>query len=170
MACGSCSGGACGSSGGVPAGCGNNGNCSSGGCGKLDVFDWLAGMESSAVNSVPLVEVRFKNTRKEYYRYGTSITPAVGDAIVVEASHGVDVGAVTLTGELVRVQLQRKNPKASINSVSRVIRIATQEDIDTWQAAQKREDETMVKARKAAAECRVCARRAWIFPIRAIRP
>ncbi len=155
MACGSCSGGACGSSGGVPAGCGNNGNCSSGGCGKLDVFDWLAGMESSAVNSVPLVEVRFKNTRKEYYRYGTSITPAVGDAIVVEASHGVDVGAVTLTGELVRVQLQRKNPKASINSVSRVIRIATQEDIDTWQAAQKREDETMVKARKAAAELKL---------------
>ncbi len=155
MGCGSCSSGACGSSGGTPAGCENNGNCSSGGCGKLDVFDWLAGMESSAVNSTPLVEVRFKNTRKEYYRYGTSITPSVGDIVMVEASHGTDVGAVTLTGELVRVQLTRKNPKTNINTLSRVIRIATQEDIDLWQEVQKKEDETMVKARKAAAELKL---------------
>ncbi|MAZ36183.1 MAG: hypothetical protein CL842_01880 [Crocinitomicaceae bacterium] len=155
MGCGSCSSGACGSSGGTPAGCENNGNCSSGGCGKLDVFDWLAGMESSAVNSTPLVEVRFKNTRKEYYRYGTSITTSVGDIVMVEASHGTDVGAVTLTGELVRVQLTRKNPKTNINTLSRVIRIATQEDIDLWQEVQKKEDETMVKARKAAAELKL---------------
>jgi len=155
MGCGSCSSGACGSSGGTPAGCENNGNCSSGGCGKLDVFDWLAGMESSAVNSTPLVEVRFKNTRKEYYRYGTSITPSVGDIVMVEASHGTDVGAVTPTGELVRVQLTRKNPKTNINTLSRVIRIATQEDIDLWQEVQKKEDETMVKARKAAAELKL---------------
>lgn len=150
MGCGSCSSGACGSSGGTPAGCENNGNCSSGGCGKLEVFDWLAGMESSAVNSTPLIEVRFKNTRKDYFRYGTSITPSVGDIVMVEASHGTDVGAVTLTGELVRVQLTRKNPKTNINSLSRVIRIATQEDIDLWQEVQKKENETMVSARKAA--------------------
>ncbi len=156
MACGSCSGVACGiASGGVPAGCGNNGHCKSGGCGKLDVFDWLAGMESTAINSAPLAEVRFKNTRKEYYRYGTSISPSVGDPVVVEASHGTDVGTVTLTGELVRVQLQKKNPKANINSLSRVIRLAKQEDIDLWQNAQKKEDETMVAARKMATELKL---------------
>lgn len=155
MACGSCSSGACGSSGGVPAGCGNNGNCSSGGCGKLEVFDWLAGMESSAVNATPLIEVRFKNTRKEYYRYGTSISPTVGDIVVVEASHGTDVGAVTLTGELVRVQLQKKNPKTNLNSLNRVIRIATQEDIDKWQDAQRKEESTMVQARKAATDLKL---------------
>lgn len=155
MGCGSCSSGACGSSGGTPDGCGNNGHCSSGGCGKLDVFDWLAGMESSSVNSTPLVEVRFKNTRKEYYRYGTSITPAVGDIVMVEASHGNDVGAVTLTGELVKVQLARKNPKTNINTLNRVIRIATQDDIDLWQKVQKKEDETMIRARKASAELKL---------------
>jgi len=79
----------------------------------------------------------------------------VGDIVMVEASHGTDVGAVTLTGELVRVQLTRKNPKTNINTLSRVIRIATQEDIDLWQEVQKKEDETMVKARKAAAELKL---------------
>jgi len=155
MGCGSCSSGACGSSGGTPAGCENNGNCSSGGCGKLEVFDWLAGMESSAVNSTPLIEVRFKNTRKEYYRYGTSITPSVGDIVMVEATHGTDVGAVTLTGELVKVQLTRKSPKTNINTLSRVIRIATQEDIDLWQEVQKKEDDTMVSARKSATDLKL---------------
>ncbi len=155
MACGSCSSGGCGSSSGIPAGCGNNGSCSSGGCGKLDVFDWLAGMESSAINAQPLVEVRFKNTRKEYYRCGTSITPAVGDALVVEASHGSDIGMVTLTGELVRIQLEKKSPKTNTNTLSRVIRQATQEDIDLWQSVQKKEEETMIKARKAASELKL---------------
>lgn len=155
MGCGSCSSGACGSSGGTPAGCENNGNCSSGGCGKLEVFDWLAGMESSAVNSTPLIEVRFKNTRKEYFRYGTSITPSVGDIVMVEAAHGTDVGAVTLTGELVKVQLTRKNSKTNVNTLSRVIRIATQQDIDLWQEVQKKENDTMVSARKSASDLKL---------------
>ena len=155
MGCGSCSSGACGSSGGTPAGCENNGNCSSGGCGKLEVFDWLAGMESSAVNSTPLIEVRFKNTRKEYFRYGTSITPSVGDIVMVEAAHGTDVGAVTLTGELVKVQLTRKNSKTNVNILSRVIRIATQQDIDLWQEVQKKENDTMVSARKSASDLKL---------------
>ena len=155
MGCGSCSSGGCGSSGGTPAGCENNGNCSSGGCGKLEVFDWLAGMESSAVNSTPLIEVRFKNTRKEYFRYGTSITPSVGDIVMVEAAHGTDVGAVTLTGELVKVQLTRKNSKTNVNTLSRVIRIATQQDIDLWQEVQKKENDTMVSARKSASDLKL---------------
>ena len=69
MGCGSCSGGACGS-GSVPSGCGNNGHCASGGCNKLDVFDWLADIRRPSLNEEDrIAEVRFKNTRKEFYRF-----------------------------------------------------------------------------------------------------
>lgn len=151
MACGSCSGGACGSSGGVPAGCGNNGHCSSGGCGKLDVFDWLAGMET-AVDYRPaqVAEVRFKNTRKDYFKYSNGVDLSVGDTVVVEASHGLDVGTVTLTGELVHVQLEKKAPKASLNSLNKIIRLTNQEDIDLWRKVQQKEHEVMIAARQSA--------------------
>lgn len=150
MGCGSCSSGACGT-GSIPNGCGNNGNCVSGGCNKLEVFDWLAGLSSPFQSEQDrIVEVRFKNTRKDFYRYQQDITPNEGDNVVVDSTFGKDVGTVSLTGELVKVQMKRKGIRAKYQQLPEVVRLANQEDIDSWQEAQKREQTTMIEARKIA--------------------
>ena len=104
MACSSCSSGR----GGLPAGCKNNGACGAGGCNKLPVFDWLANMQQpSGMASTNIVEVRFKNARKEFFKIGENTGLAVGDAVAVEASPGHDLGMVSMTGELVRLQMKK---------------------------------------------------------------
>ena len=148
MGCGSCSSGACGTS-STPAGCQSNGNCQTGGCNKLEVFDWLAGMELSSVQQERIVEVRFKSTRKEFFRFGTGFSPIIGDSVVVESAHGFDIGAVSLTGELVAVQMKRKNISQK-SQLLRVKTLATQAELDLWKTAQEKENDSMVQARKVA--------------------
>lgn len=148
MGCGSCSSGACGTS-STPAGCQSNGNCQTGGCNKLEVFDWLAGMELSSVQQERIVEVRFKSTRKEFFRFGTDFSPIIGDSVVVESAHGFDIGAVSLTGELVAVQMKRKNISQK-SQLLRVKTLATQAELDLWKTAQEKENDSMVQARKVA--------------------
>lgn len=104
MGCSSCSTG-----GGTPRGCQNNGTCSSGGCNKLGVFDWLANMTlPNGRSQYDIVEVRFKNSRKGFYRNAKNLSLNVGDIVVVEASPGKDVGVVSIVGELARIQVQKK--------------------------------------------------------------
>lgn len=148
MGCGNCSSGGCGTS-TTPAGCQSNGNCSTGGCNKMEVFDWLSGMELYSAQNERIVEVRFKNTRKEFFRFGDDLSPIIGDNVVVESSHGYDIGSVSLTGDLVAVQMKKKNisPKSQI---LRIKNIANQADIDLWLSAQEKEKESMVQARKVA--------------------
>ena len=99
MGCDSCS-----SAGGTPRGCKNNGTCSSGGCDKLGVFDWLANMTLPASQkSFDTVEVRFKNGRKTFYRNAKELPLQTGDVVITEASPGYDVGVVSIAGELVKV-------------------------------------------------------------------
>ncbi|MBD79683.1 MAG: hypothetical protein CL840_12260 [Crocinitomicaceae bacterium] len=150
MGCGNCSSGACGTS-TTPAGCKSNGNCNTGGCGKLDVFDWLSGMELSSVQHPSVAEIRFKNTRKDFYKYDQDMSPVVGDIVVVESSHGYDVGTVSLTGELVSVQMKKKKTSSGNQSL-RIKNLANQEDIDRWQKFQEKEENCMIQARKAAKE------------------
>ena len=148
MGCGNCSSGGCATS-TTPAGCQSNGNCSTGGCNKLEVFDWLSGMELSSVQNERIVEVRFKNTRKDFFRFNDDISPIIGDNVIVESSHGYDLGSVSLTGELVAVQMKKKN----ISTKSQLLHIknlAKQADIDLWQSAQEKEQDSMVQARKVA--------------------
>ena len=111
MGCTSCATGAD----GQPKGCRNNGACGSDGCNKLTVFDWLSNM-SLPDNIAPFkgVEVRFKNGRKHFYRNADGLTLAMGDVVAVEASPGHDIGVVTLTGELVRVQMKKKKEDNNI--------------------------------------------------------
>ncbi|MCB0480939.1 MAG: hypothetical protein KDC83_05870 [Flavobacteriales bacterium] len=155
MGCGSCSSGACGS-GSIPAGCGNNGHCATGGCNKLGVFDWLAGIQlPSQTEEDRIVEVQFKNTRKEYYRFESDVTLSAGDNVVVESSHGKDVGTVTLSGELVKTQMARKGLKPNYKNLLSVERLATQEDIDLWKKSRDKEQETMVKARQITAKLKL---------------
>src|SRR5438067_2430421 len=107
-----CSTGGCGTEkeGGLPAGCGStSGSCQSDSCNKLTVFDWLAGMQlPEDQKPFDVIEVRFKNSRKEFFKNTAGVPLSVGEVIAVEASPGHDLGVVSLTGELVRIQMKKK--------------------------------------------------------------
>ena len=146
MACASCT-----SSDGSPRGCKNNGTCGTDSCNKLTVFDWLANMQlPSGQTPYDLVEVRFKNSRKEYFRNTEGLPLKIGDIVATEAKSGHDIGQVTLTGELVRFQLKKKKVKEESETFSKIYRIANQNDIDKWQAARDREAEVQKRAREMA--------------------
>ncbi|HAW21376.1 MAG TPA: hypothetical protein DCX14_14435 [Flavobacteriales bacterium] len=147
MGCKNCGTGGCGTN-GTPAGCKSNGNCGTSGCNQLEVFDWLAGMKVSMSNEPQFVEVRFKSTRKEYYKNSDLLDVGVGEVVAVEAVTGFDVGVVSLTGELVRLQMRKYKIKPDSRDIRKLSRKATVEDIEKWQAAQAKERETLVKTRK----------------------
>jgi cell fate regulator YaaT (PSP1 superfamily) len=151
MACSSCSSGR----GGLPAGCKNNGACGAGGCTKLPVFDWLANMQQpSGMASNSIVEVRFKNSRKEFYKVGENTGLAVGDAVAVDASPGHDLGMVSMTGELVRLQM-KKLGNINEHQLKTIYRKANPTDIEKWQQAVDRETPTMLRARAIATELKL---------------
>ena len=150
MGCSSCSTG-----GGLPGGCKNNGACGTYGCNKLEVFDWLAGMElPQGQKPFDIVEVRFKNSRKAFYRNSSNLELFAGDVVAVDVSPGYDVGVVSLTGELVRIQLKRKDIKDNYE-IKKILRKASPEDITRWQDGRKLEQTTMMRARTIARELRL---------------
>jgi cell fate regulator YaaT (PSP1 superfamily) len=148
MACNSCSTG----KDGQPKGCKNNGTCGTDSCNKLTVFDWLANMSlPNGQDPFIGVEVRFKNGRKHYYKNTENLTLSIGDIVATQAKSGHDIGMVTLTGELVRVQMKRK--KVNLEDAENVLKIyrkASQKDIDIWSAARDKEEPMKVKARQFA--------------------
>jgi hypothetical protein len=93
---------------GKVAGCNNNGGCLTGGCNKMNVFDWLSNMEMPGTDKFNVVEVRFKNGRKDFYKNSERLDLTTGDAVIVEVQNGHHLGHVSLQGELVRLQLQKK--------------------------------------------------------------
>lgn len=147
MACTSCST----SDGGSPKGCKNNGTCGTDSCNKLTVFDWLSNM-SLPNGEAPFdcVEVRFKNGRKEFFRNTEKLTLSMGDIIATVASPGHDIGIVTLTGELVKIQMKKKGANYNGNEIPKIYRKASQKDIDIWSAAREREEPMKVRARELA--------------------
>ncbi len=153
MSCNSCSTG----KDGQPKGCKNNGTCGTDSCNKLTVFDWLSNM-SLPQGQEPFfgVEVRFKNGRKEFYKNTENLTLSIGDIVATQAAAGHDIGMVTLTGELVRIQMKRKN--ISINDEENVLKIyrkASQKDIDIWSEARDKEEPMKVKARQFAIDLKL---------------
>jgi cell fate regulator YaaT (PSP1 superfamily) len=153
MSCNSCGT----SENGLPKGCNNNGACGSGGCNtKLTVFDWLANMEFPGMGKpFDIVEVRFKNSRKEFYKLEPDMEFFKGDLVAVEASPGHDIGVVSLTGDLVKLQMKKKNVRADSPEVKKVYRKAKQMDIDKWQSARELEEKTMYKARTIAVQLKL---------------
>jgi cell fate regulator YaaT (PSP1 superfamily) len=146
MGCASCSSG-----GGTPKGCKNNGTCSSGGCNKLEVYDWLANIALPAGQQVyDIVEVRFKNSRKSFYRNSEGYPLQIGDIVVVEMSPGYDVGVVSVVGELARIQVRKKAPNLKPMETRKILRIANQEEIDKWIKGRSLEKDLMYKARTLA--------------------
>ncbi len=124
------------------------------GCGRqnrqLNTYDWLADVPGNA-ESTDLVEVQFKNTRKGYYHNVNGLDLKKGDIVAVEASPGHDIGVVTLTGKLVKLQLKKANLK-SMDDIKRVYRIAKPVDIDKCKEAKSREHGTMIQSRQIAKE------------------
>lgn len=147
MGCSSCSTG----KDGQPRGCKNNGTCGSDGCNKLTVFDWLSNM-SLPNGDAPFngVEVRFKNSRKEFFRNTENIPISIGDIVATQAQSGHDVGMVTLTGELVKVQMKKKKEDIIEGDLPKIYRKASQKDIDIWQKCRDREEEIKKRAREIA--------------------
>ncbi|WP_209401014.1 regulatory iron-sulfur-containing complex subunit RicT [Pseudozobellia sp. WGM2] len=147
MGCSSCSTG----KDGQPRGCKNNGTCGTDGCNKLTVFDWLSNMSlPSGQKPFDCVEVRFKNSRKEFFRNTENLSLSIGDVVATQAQSGHDIGMVTLVGELVKVQMKRKKVDFKDEALPKVYRKASQGDIDKWQKCRDREEEIKKRAREIA--------------------
>jgi len=117
-------------------------------CAKLEVTDWLNDIKS-AIPHDDIVEIRFKNTRKDYYRNVNNLNLKVGDLVAVEGNPGHDIGIVSLMGELVALQLNRHRVTLNNNGEYRKIyRHAKQVDIDKWKEAISLEHQTMIKSRQ----------------------
>ena len=147
MGCTSCSSGVD----GQPKGCKNNGTCGSDGCNKLTVFDWLSNMALPGDQKPFIgVEIRFKNGRKHFYKNSEKLSLSIGDVVATEAMSGHDIGIVTLTGELVKVQMKKKNQSEKVEELPKIYRKATQKDIDIWQTVRAKEPEIQKRAREIA--------------------
>jgi cell fate regulator YaaT (PSP1 superfamily) len=150
MGCTSCSTG-------KPTGCKSNGGCSTGGCNRLNVHDWLANLPfSDPESSCRIIEVSFnQGSRKDFYRNNTVNYFEKGDIIAVEGVSGFDVGTVSVTGELVRLQLKKRNIKEDSPEIKRVLRLATDSDIVKWKETKSREHEILIRSRAIARQLKV---------------
>ena len=138
------------SSNGTPKGCQSNGGCATGGCNRLNTYDWLSSMDMADTDPFDIVEVSFKNgARKAFFRNKDYIRAITGDMVVVETGNGADVGQVTLSGELVRLQMKKKKTKEA-DVTHHIIRIANQRDLERLAEAREMEMGTMVRARAIA--------------------
>ena len=125
-----------------------------GSCAKLNVYDWLQDVQST-INPEDIVEVRFKNTRKDYYRNVNGLILKQGDMVAVEASPGHDIGMVSLVGDLVLKQMRRRKATLLDGELRKVYRIAKTVDLQKWEESILIEHETMLKARKIAEDLKL---------------
>lgn len=132
---------------GTVSGCKNNGACGTGGCNKMNVFDWLSNMEMPIQDKFEIVEVRFKNGRKDFFRNTDRINLFTGDAIIVEVPNGHHLGYVSLQGELVRLQMQKKKI-ANDSEIKKIYRVANQKDLEKFEEIKKRELPTLYRTRE----------------------
>jgi len=120
-----------------------------GSCSKLESYDWLREVSNSDIPEV--LEVRFKNTRKGFYRNVNELRLKRGDIVAVEASPGHDIGIISLAGEIVEKQ-QARTKHTSREELKKVYRKAKQVDIDKWRTAIQQEEQTMLRSRKMASD------------------
>lgn len=147
MACAGCGTGAD----GKPAGCKSNGGCSSGGCNRLNVFDWLANIPlGDSLAPFDIIEVSFNNgSRKDFFRNVTRQLFEKGEMVTVEGISGFDIGTVSLTGELVKLQMKKRRAEDT-PEVKKVLRRPTADDLHRMSENKAREREALIKARALA--------------------
>ncbi len=150
MSCTSCSTG-------KPGGCKSNGGCSTGGCNRMNVHDWLANLPfSDPESNCRILEVSFnQGSRKDFYRNNTLHIFDKGDIIAVEGVSGFDVGTVSIRGELVRLQLKKRGLKEDSSEFKRVLRGASDNDIIKWKETKAREHEVLIRSRAIARQLKV---------------
>jgi cell fate regulator YaaT (PSP1 superfamily) len=125
-------------------------------CTKLNVFNWLDNIETpDSFPSFDVVEVRFKNSRKDFFRQPDDVKLMEGDIVAVEASPGHDIGIVTCVGEIVRLQIKNKKPDSNINDFKKVYRRAKASDIEKWITAVEQEEQTMFNTRQIASSLKL---------------
>ena len=148
MGCGSCGSG----KDGAPGGCKSHGSCSSGGCNRMNVHDWLANLPFSGPESgCRIVEISFnKGSRKDYFKNTTTYFFEKGDMVALEGVSGFDIGSVNLTGELVRLQLKKNNIKEDSADIKKILRRANETDINKWKETKAREKDVMIRSRAIA--------------------
>lgn len=126
------------------------------GCAKLDAYDWLKGFHSPIEGEYPsFVEIRFKNNRKEIFRITFDQEFETGDIVAVEASPGHDIGIVSLTGDVVLLQMKKKKINPASEEIKKVYRKARATDIEKWITAVENEKKTTVKTRKIASDLKL---------------
>ena len=152
----SCSG--CGSGkDGKPNGCKSNGGCSSGGCNRMNAYDWLRNLPIPDLdNYCKVVEVSFsQGTRKDFFLNNTVQQFEKGDLVAVEGVSGFDLGEISLTGEIVRLQLKKRNVKEDNPEIKKVLRRATEKDLDLWKQNKSREPEAVIRSRAIAKQLKL---------------
>lgn len=126
----------------------------SGCCHKLNAYDWLNDIPLSQITG-DVVEVRFKNTRKGFYKNSNQLRLTIGDIVAVEASPGHDIGVVSLTGEIVLNQMKKSNITADTDDFKKVYRKAKPADVEKWEEAISQENSTMLTSRKIAGDLKL---------------
>lgn len=153
MGCGSCGTG----KDGAPGGCKSHGHCASGGCNRMNVYDWLANLPfSDPESSCRIVEVSFNNgSRKDYFRNTTLHFYEKGEMIAVEGVNGFDVGMVNLTGELVRLQLKKNKIDEKSPDIKKVLRRAGDTDMAKLAENKAREAQVLIRSRAIARQLKL---------------
>ena len=143
--------------GGKPNGCKSNGGCSSGGCNRMNAHDWLRNLPMTDFDSAcKVIEVSFsQGTRKDFFRNPTLQPFEKGDLICVEGVSGFDLGEISLTGEIVRLQMKKRNVKEDHPEMKKVLRRATDRDVDIWKQNKAREPEAVIRSRAIAKQLKL---------------
>src|SRR5258706_748328 len=150
MSCSSCGAG-------KPSGCKSHGSCSTGGCNRLNVHDWLANLPfSDPESSCRIVEISFNNgSRKDFYHNNSLQFFEKGELVAVEGVSGFDIGSISLTGELVRLQLKKHGIKEDDPDIKKILRRPNDPDIAKWKENKSREKEVLIRSRAMARQLKV---------------
>ena len=143
--------------GGKPSGCKSNGGCSTGGCNRMNTYDWLHNLPIADMDSAcKVIEVSFnKGTRKDFFRNPSLQQYEKGDMIAVEGVSGFDVGEVSLTGEIVRLQMKKRGAREDNPEMKKVLRPASDRDLDLMTQNKSREPEAVIRSRAIAKQLKL---------------
>src|SRR6478735_1656511 len=147
----------CGSCGIKPNGCKSNGGCNTGSCNRLNTYDWLYNMPVADIDSsCKVVEISFNNgSRKDFFRNVTLQQFEKGDMVSVEGVSGFDVGEVSLTGEIVRLQMKKRNVKEENPEMKKILRRSSDRDLEVWKQNKVREPQAIIRSRAIAKQLKL---------------
>jgi cell fate regulator YaaT (PSP1 superfamily) len=148
---------ACGSCGTKPNGCKSNGGCSTGGCNRMNSHDWLVNLPLVDFESAcKVIEISFNNgSRKDFFRNPTLQSYDKGELVSVEGVSGFDIGEISLVGEIVRLQMKKRGVREENPEMKKILRRATDRDIEIWKQNKLREPEAIIRSRAIAKQLRL---------------